>query len=170
MQVEVKNWQLLYGTVVVCIVNILMPHLAKYIVSWFYSPTKEELLKLEELRKLLEELNQKSIKDEFAAYSRLQRRINKLEAEVKKMSQSRISASVTVNASIKLALEVLVAIVTVISIIFFRKIPVATMKGDLFPFTTVLRYPSELPNAISAHVWIIISNVTLKVLLKPMLP
>lgn len=107
------------------------------------------------------------MKDEFAAYSKLQRRINKLEGQLKDGSQTRINKSLAIKSAIQVALQAIVALTTVISVIWFRREPIVALKGDLFPLTKILSYPSDIPNAISTHVWVIISNVSIRTLLKP---
>lgn len=123
----------------------------------------DEVIKLKEIQKGI------SMKDEFAAYSKLQRKINKLESQLKENRSSRMSKSLAIIGSVHIILQVLVALVIVISVIWFRQEPIVALKVDLFPLSTVLRYPSEMPNAISTHMWVIISNLSIRTLFKPIL-
>lgn len=109
------------------------------------------------------------MKEEFAAYSKLQRKINKLESQLKENSQTRMSKSLAVKSSVQIGAQVTVAALTVLSVIWFRREPIVALKGDLFPLTTMLRYPSQLPNAISTHMWVLISNFSIRTMLKPVL-
>lgn len=108
-----------------------------------------------------------SMKDEFAAYSKLQRKINSLENQLKDDSQTRIGKNMAVKSTIRMGLQIGIGLVTVLSVIWFRREPIVTLKGDLFPLTGVLRFPSDMPNAISTHVWVGITNVAVRTLLKP---
>lgn len=107
------------------------------------------------------------MKDEFAAHSKLQRRINKLESELKEGSSTRMSKSIAIKSSAQIGLQVALAIVTVLSVIWFRREPIVTLKVNLFPLSKMLSYPSDMPNAISTHIWVLVSNVSLRSLLKP---
>lgn len=107
------------------------------------------------------------MKDEFAAYSKLQRRINKLETDLKDSSQTRMRKSIAVKGTVHLALQVFCIIVMFCSIVWYRYEPIVTLKGNLFPLSSFLTYPSSTPNAISTHVWVLITNVSFKCLIKP---
>lgn len=109
------------------------------------------------------------MKDEFAAYSKLQRKINRLENELKDGSHSRMSKSIAIKSSVQIILQVVLAVVTIISVIWFRREPIVAFKTNLFPLSTMLSYPSDMPNAISTHMWVLISNVSIRTLLKPVL-
>lgn len=108
-----------------------------------------------------------SMKDEFAAYSKLQRQIFKLENEIKDGSQTRRTKSLAIKGSIHLILQVVIALLIVISVIWFRREPIVAFKANLFPLTSILRYPSDMPNAISTHIWVLVSNVSIRSLIKP---
>lgn len=109
------------------------------------------------------------MKEEFAAYSRLQRKISKLEAQFKDDSQTRMGKTLAIKSTIQIAFQIVVGLVTIMSVIYFRSEPIVTLKGDMFPFTTMLRYPSEMPNAISTHMWVLISNLSIRTMVKPIL-
>lgn len=107
------------------------------------------------------------MKDDFAAYSKIQRKINKLENQFKDNTQSRRTKTFAIKGSAHIILQILVALVIVVSVIWFRREPIVALNGNLFPLTTTLQYPSEMPNAISTHIWVLISNVSIRSLLKP---
>ncbi|XP_030029338.1 guided entry of tail-anchored proteins factor 1 [Manduca sexta] len=165
---EVINGYLMVYFVVLCTLNALLPSIVKPVAACFSRPSNQERTIWEEILKLKAEQKIMSIKDEFAAYSKLQRKINKLEAELKDNSQSRMSKNIAIKSSVQIALQVVLALVMVVSVIWFRRVPIVALKGNLFPLTTILRYPSEMPNAISTHVWVLISNISIKTLLKPL--
>lgn len=119
--------------------------------------------------KLKAEQKNLSMKENFAAYSKIQRQINKLEASIKDNSQNRMSKILAVKGSIHIGLQAFVTLTILVSVFWFRREPLVVLKGNLFPLTNTLRYPSEVPNAISTHVWVLISNVSIRSLLKPML-
>ncbi|XP_075980316.1 guided entry of tail-anchored proteins factor 1 [Anticarsia gemmatalis] len=164
---EVINGFLLVYFIILCSLSALVPYLVKPIAACFARPSNEERSVWAEIMKLKAEQKSISMKDEFAAYSKLQRKINKLENQLKDGSQSRISKSLAVKSTIQIVLQAVVAFMTVISVIWFRREPIVALKGDLFPLATMLRYPSDMPNAISTHVWVVISNISIRTLLKP---
>lgn len=151
----------------VLIICLKYAHPGSQIAACFARPSNDERIIWAEIMKLKAEQKTVSMKDEFAAYSKLQRRINKLEVQLKDNSQTRISKKLAVKSSIQLFLQGFVAFVMVISVIWFRREPIVALKGDLFPLSNMLRYPSDVPNAISTHVWVVISNISIRTLLKP---
>ncbi|CAH0720419.1 unnamed protein product, partial [Brenthis ino] len=166
---EIVNGFLLVYFIVLCTLSAIVPVLVKPIAACFARPSNEERAILAELVKLKTEQQKISMKDEFAAFSKLQRRINKLDGELKENSQSRLSKSLAIKGSINVILQVVIALIILVSVFWFRHEPIVTLKGDLFPLTTMLRYPSDMPNAISTHVWVLISNVSIRTLLKPII-
>lgn len=121
-----------------------------------------------EIAKLRDEQDKLSIKDDFAAYSKVQRKINKLEVQLKDDSQSRASKRLAIKGFVHLVLQAVVALAIIISVIWFRREPIVVLKGNLFPLTSILSYPSDMPNAVSTHVWVILSNFSIRTLIKPL--
>lgn len=132
-------------------------------------PSNEEHSILTEIMKLKAEQKTISMKDEFAAYSKIQRKINKLDIILKENSQTRLSKSLAIKGSINILMQVVLALVIVVSVIWFRREPIVALEGDLFPLGTILRYPSSTQNAVSTHVWVLISNVSIRSLVKPLI-
>lgn len=139
------------------------------ITACFTRPSKEERSIWAEILKLKAVQKGISMKDEFAAYSKIQRKIYKLETELKESSQNRMSKTLAIKGSVHIVLQAVIALVIIISVIWFRREPIVAFKGDLFPLATILRYPSDMPNAISTHIWVLISNVSIRSLLKPII-
>ncbi|XP_068617704.1 guided entry of tail-anchored proteins factor 1 [Battus philenor] len=166
---EIVNGFLLVYFVALCTVSALVPTLVKPIVACFSRASNEDRSAWVEVMKLKEAQKGISIKDEFAAYSKLQRKINKLESQLKENRSSRMSKSLAIIGSVHIICQIVVALVIVVSVIWFRREPIVALKGDLSPLSTVLRYPSEMPNAISTHVWVLITNLSVRTLLKPIL-
>ncbi|XP_028171058.1 tail-anchored protein insertion receptor WRB-like [Ostrinia furnacalis] len=166
---EVINGFLMIYFIVLCVFNVFVPYLVKPIAACFSRPSNEERTIWAEVVKLKAEQKTISMKEEFAAYSKIQRKINKLEGQLKEDSQSRMSKSIAIKGSIQIILQVVLALVTIVSVIWFRREPIVALKTNLFPFTTMLRYPSDMPNSISTHVWVLVSNISLRTLLKPII-
>ncbi|XP_063537316.1 guided entry of tail-anchored proteins factor 1-like [Cydia strobilella] len=164
---EVINGFLLVYFVVLTTISVLVPYLVKPIAACFSRPSLEERASFAEVKRLKCEQNSISMKEEFAAYHKLQRKINEIENQLKENSQSRMSKSLAVKSTVHVALQAVVALIIVISVIWFRREPIVALEGNLFPLSTMLRYPSETPNAISTHVWVMISNLSIRTLLKP---
>lgn len=137
------------------------------IAACFAKPSNEDRNLLSTVLKLKAEQKFISMKDEFAAYSKLQRQILKLESQLKDGSQSRRTKILAVKGSIHIILQVAIALIILISVIWFRREPIVAFKGNLFPLESILRYPSDMPNAISTHVWVLVSNVSIRSLIKP---
>lgn len=164
---EVVNGFLLVYFTILCSLSVLVPYMVKPIAACFARPSNEERTIWTQIVNLKAEQKSISMKDEFAAYSKLQRKINRLESQLKDNSQTRINKSLAVRSTIQIGLQAAVAFMTVISVIWFRREPIVVLNGDLFPLSSFLRYPSDIPNSISTHVWVVISNVSIRTLLKP---
>ncbi|XP_034834949.2 guided entry of tail-anchored proteins factor 1-like [Maniola hyperantus] len=166
---EVLNGFLLLYFVILCTLSALVPVLVKPIASCFVRPSNEERSVWTEIVKLKTEQQNLSMKDEFAAYSKIQRKINKLDILLKESAQTRLSKSLAIKGSVNIILQAVIGLLIVVSVIWFRREPIVALEGDLFPLTTILRYPSDTPNAVSTHVWVLISNVSIRSLLKPLI-
>ncbi|XP_053610455.1 guided entry of tail-anchored proteins factor 1-like [Plodia interpunctella] len=166
---EIINGYLMVYFIFLCTLSVLVPYLTKPIVACFVRPSNDERTVWSEILKLKSAQQNISMKEEFAAYSKIQRKINRLELQLKDDSQTRMSRSLAIKSSAQIAFQVAVGLVTVLSVIWFRREPIVALKGDLFPLGTVLRYPSEMPNAISTHMWVLMSNFSIRTLLKPIL-
>ncbi|XP_039756420.1 guided entry of tail-anchored proteins factor 1-like [Pararge aegeria] len=164
---EVLNGFLLLYFVILCTLSAFVPILVRPIAACFARPSKDDRSLLAEMVKLKSEQQNISMKDEFAAFSKIQRKINKLDTILKENSQTRLSKSLAIKGSIHVVLQVVIALVIVVSVFWFRREPIVALEGDLFPFSTMLRYPSSTPNAVSTHVWVLISNVSIRTLIKP---
>lgn len=139
------------------------------VISCFARPSNSERSLWTEMLKLKAEQKEFSMKDEFAAYSKIQRKINKLEYQLKDDSQSRMGKTLAVKSTIQIVCQVVVGVVMLLSVIYFRREPIVVLKGNLFPFNTMLRYPSDTPNSISTHMWVLMSNISIRSLVKPLL-
>lgn len=137
------------------------------IATCFSKPSNEERNILATVLKLKAEQKLISMKDEFAAYSKLQRQIIKLENQLKDDLQTRRTKSLAVKGTIHIILQVTIAFIIIVSVIWFRREPIVAFKANLFPITSILRYPSDMPNAISTHIWVLVSNVSIRSLIKP---
>ncbi|CAK1555888.1 unnamed protein product [Leptosia nina] len=164
---EVLNGFLLVYFLILCTLSALVPVLVKPIAACFSRSSYEERKLWDEILTIKAEQRQISMKDEFAAYSKLQRKINKLEVVLKEKTQSRLNKTSAAKGTIHVVFQAVIAITIIVSVIFYRREPIVALKGDLFPFSTFLKYPSDTPNAISTHMWVIMSNVSLRTLLKP---
>lgn len=165
---EVTNGFLFTYFLALCFISALVPNIVKPILSLFSKVTSEEQSLWLQVKKLKEEQSMLSMKDDFAVYSKLQRKINKIEAELKETSQSRAGKKLAVKSSLTLGLQGIIAITLIISIIWYRKEPIVILKGNLFPLSTFLRYPSEVENSVSAHIWVLVSNYSIRTLIKPL--
>ncbi|KAI5637562.1 CHD5-like protein domain-containing protein [Phthorimaea operculella] len=165
--IEVINGYLLVYFVILCLLSALVPHLGKTIAICFAKPSKQERQTWADILQLKAKQKTLSMKDDFAAYSKIQRKINVLENQLKDNTQSRRTKSLAIKGSIHIGLQAFVGLIILASVIWYRREPIVALKGNLFPLETILRYPSDVPNSISTHMWVLISNVSIRSLLKP---
>ncbi|CAG9130598.1 hypothetical protein JYU34_001860 [Plutella xylostella] len=166
---EIINGVLLVYFLILCTISALVPQLVKPVAACFSRPSNNERNVWAELLKLKADQKKISMKDEFAQYSKLQRKINKLESQLKENSQDRLTKNVAVKGSVHIILQAVITLTIIVSMFLYRHEPLVLLKGNLFPLTRFLRFPCDIPNAVTTHVWVIISNVSIRTLLKPIL-
>lgn len=107
-----------------------------------------------------------SIKDDFAAHSKLQRKLNKLEDQLKSLVQVRLERNVKLKYAIQYSVQAALAVLMLVSVIYFRREPLIVLKQNLFPFENLFSYPSGVPHAIAPHAWVLISRLSCNTVVK----
>lgn len=113
-----------------------------------------------EITQLKQELEQVSITENFATHARIQRKINKLEAELQKEMSSNNSQYLTIKYTAFIISKLIVGILLLCCTLYYRYTPVITFPEQFCfsPLEKIISFPIGQPGIISTPMWIIISN------------
>ncbi|CAH0556632.1 unnamed protein product [Brassicogethes aeneus] len=125
------------------------------ILKWWKKATPKERELFSQVFKLKREQNTLNMVDDFAKYSKIQRKINVIELELEELKGNK-NTTVPLGLAIKYGLKVIISLLLLIMSIYFRNTPVFTIDKslDLAPFNYIISYPNEL-NHVSFHFWVI---------------
>ncbi|XP_046664631.1 guided entry of tail-anchored proteins factor 1-like [Homalodisca vitripennis] len=97
--------------------------------------------------------------EEFAKYARLQRKIIKIQAELK----TEALALQQSNMTNKMILQFVMGVVSVVLVYMFNAQPVVHLSSRwLYPVSSIMCWPGIQPGAISFLVWCAITNSVIK--------
>lgn len=115
-------------------------------------PSKEENELNEEKHNLIDERNQISITENFAKYSRLQRKINVIDEKLNDLRDKR--NNISTHLIVIYGLKLIIGVAVVFCSICFRNYPVFVIdhKISFSPFDYIISFPNE-KNTISFHFW-----------------
>ncbi|XP_054263658.1 guided entry of tail-anchored proteins factor 1-like [Macrosteles quadrilineatus] len=119
--------------------------------------------RFQELRQSLSELQKEStsidMTNEFAKYARLQRKIIKVQEELKK----EVSVHKEEEMKNKLILRIVVGLVCIVMVYTYNSQPVVQLDPDwVYPVGSVLCWPGGQLGSISFMVWCAISNSVIR--------
>ncbi|XP_050307670.1 guided entry of tail-anchored proteins factor 1-like [Anthonomus grandis grandis] len=132
--------------------------ISNWLTKWNskFSAAEKELHK--QKRALKQEQQQYSMIDDFAKYSKLQRKINAIDEQLEKCVNTKnpFWTVVLFNYGPKVVLSMVLLILTV----YYRRTPLFKLPDfvDLSPFNNVISYPNER-NFVSFHFWVMSCNV-----------
>ena len=132
-----------------------------HILNWFYNVVnghQKKLYKLSEEYLLLKvEQNQISMQKEFAKYSKVQRKMNKVELSMKEMKSNKNSFMLTWKLKSIILIYMLYAAFIFVLMFFKRYDSVASISGIWLPSYVkgVLSYPTDKKDVIGLPIWII---------------
>lgn len=94
--------------------------------------------------------------DDFARYSKLQRKINQIDIELSDLQNERLKSSIIVKMVCTYGIRAVFALVLLTFSIYYRQSTVGCLskKIDLFPLTNVISFPNGKDNCISVPFWI----------------
>lgn len=115
-------------------------------------------------KKLQNEQSGLSVMNDFAKYSKVQRKINAVDQELQEIRTTKISSNFIFTNGFKYGLKVFFHILLIFLTIYYHKSPVFVLddKYDFFPFTNLISYPNKEINAVSVHFWIISNTYVFK--------
>jgi len=156
---------LLLWSIIVSFGNMLSIKCIPKILSWYLDNSKENRNVEAEISLLKREQSDISMVKEFARYARLQRKINKLNEQLK----NNIRENASKNLKIKLTWNVLLYVFSgILHLVFvyynYRRTVLHELPSDLFsPISWLVRWPSSQVDTMSFLFWYSITNCVAKV-------
>lgn len=123
----------------------------------------EEKALLKEKQELKTEQAQYSMMDQFAKYSKIQRKINAID---EKLNESKDNKNPLVSKVIAAyGPQAVCTLILLLLTLYYRRTPLFKLPQhiDLTPFNYVISYPNER-NYVSFHFWIMSCNVVSRLL------
>lgn len=124
------------------------------IFKWLSKQSCREKELIAQRRTLRTQQNTISMVDEFAKFSKLQRRINIIEQELEEIRDRKPSNSFVIQLSFTYGVKVALGILLVLLSIYYRYTPVFYLgdKVNLIPFSSLMCYPNQ-ENFVSFYSW-----------------
>lgn len=109
---------------------------------------------IEEKNNLKTEQSLLSITENFAKYSKIQRKINLLDEQLNELHKDR--NSITFHFFVTYGVKFSIALLIILSSFYYRKTPVFVIdeRISLIPFDQIISYPNE-KNTVSFHFWVL---------------
>ncbi|XP_022081860.1 tail-anchored protein insertion receptor WRB-like [Acanthaster planci] len=140
-----------------------IPFVVKQVMKVLFQDSEMERSIKVQMKNLVEEQSKLHVKEEFPKFARIDRKINKLRDELKKIRQSKTAKSFTISWGLTIALNSLQTVCLVSLIWMYRYEPLLVLNEDWFwPLSWFIAFPSGVPGAIGITCWILICNNVLK--------
>ncbi|KAK9888655.1 hypothetical protein WA026_000884 [Henosepilachna vigintioctopunctata] len=117
---------------------------------------------LKEIRKLKSEQQKLNIVDNFAEYSRIQRKINILTQSIEEKN-AKSANNLYITISLSRGLQIFLIVLLVILSLYFRRTPVFYLDDsiDITPFGHFISFPNAA-NSVSFHFWVMCCRAVAK--------
>ncbi|XP_042906557.1 guided entry of tail-anchored proteins factor 1 isoform X2 [Parasteatoda tepidariorum] len=113
------------------------------------------------------ELGSISMVDEFAKYAKIKRKINKATDELTHQSDVRTSYKMRMHLIYTASLYAVLGCTVVFLLWNYRKEPIVILPRNwLYPFESLLSYPSDVPGSISLTSWLFVTSTAAKAMAK----
>ncbi|XP_049838899.1 guided entry of tail-anchored proteins factor 1-like isoform X1 [Schistocerca gregaria] len=146
---------ILLSTTCICFINAFLPVIVRSLLSCIcVASAHERELKAEEAH-VKAELAAISMIDEFAKYARTQRKLNKIQNELKTVAASRLESQAKTKIAVLYAAQFVLGIITCCFVWMYKHVPVATFPPNwMKPFGAFLSWPSGIDGGISIVIWL----------------
>ncbi|XP_033105304.1 tail-anchored protein insertion receptor WRB-like [Anneissia japonica] len=143
--------------------QICIPFFVKKILKIAFRVSSKELDLQTSLLDLQSEKDQVDVKEEFAKYAKIERKINKVVTELKEARNARRFDIFKVSWILNLAGKFLCAVGFVIMIWSYRTSPLVTLKEEwLFPLAGILAFPTGQSGSIGITCWVLICKIVIE--------
>ncbi|XP_044266122.1 guided entry of tail-anchored proteins factor 1-like [Tribolium madens] len=127
----------------------------KPVFKWLSKQTGREQELQQQKLALKNEQSLLSMVDEFAKYSKLQRRINVIDRELEQIKGEKPTNSFVLQLGFTYGVKLVFALLLIVLSLYYRYTPVLYLgdKVNLMPFTNFICYPNEA-NYVSFYFWV----------------
>ncbi|GFU33855.1 guided entry of tail-anchored proteins factor 1 [Nephila pilipes] len=160
----------LFWMVTTCgIFGAFIPFVVKMVLQVITRETELEANLRRQACDLKAELGSISMVDEFAKYAKIKRKVIKVTDELSHQADVRSSYTMKVRLIATFALYALMSCTVIFLLWNYRKIPVIVLPEEyLYPFNSLLSYPSGVPGGISLTSWLFICGTVGRAMTKSM--
>lgn len=131
--------------------------LSSFVYQLFDKKAQDHASMSKELKTIKAEQSKISLQNEFAKYSKLQRKINSLTDKLTEHNKSRSMQLIQRSYTLKMALYVIYGLVMLYLFYYYKYEPVTVLPKTWFPYVNrVLMIPTGVEGAIGLPVWIFI--------------
>ncbi|KAJ1528511.1 hypothetical protein ONE63_006918 [Megalurothrips usitatus] len=149
------NTALFFVTTIVPILSAFSQLIVKYVLSLVFQENSHAKDVRIEIAKIRTEMSQISMMDEFARHARLQRKLIKLQEELKTERMSVNSTRLKYKLSIGTGMSIFTSILSIFLVFLYRSEAVVVLPEYwLSPLSGIISWPSEEKGAVSALTWI----------------
>ncbi|XP_030761400.1 protein GET1 [Sitophilus oryzae] len=134
-------------------------------LKWNSKATKEERELLQQRSVLIADQRQHSMVDQFAKYSKLQRRINAIDEKLKEQKDQKNSPTVLYFLLSKYGIQMICGFCLLMLTLYYRRTTLFVLDDniDLSPFNYLISFPNE-KNCVSFHFWVMTCNVVARLI------
>ncbi|XP_048769161.2 guided entry of tail-anchored proteins factor 1-like [Ostrea edulis] len=136
--------------------------IAVLISSYVYRVTDNEMNIRSEIKDLKLEQATINMTDEFAKYAKIQRKIDKHAAEVKRLTALRNKKIAVINIGVKVGTYIVQALTMLLIVLTNRSEPLLLFSDNWFyPFHKIVSFPTGVPGGLGVACWILACNTAI---------
>ncbi|CAB3373331.1 Hypothetical predicted protein [Cloeon dipterum] len=158
------SYFLLVRLIIFSLCSAFLPTLIKWVVETRQRKSEVERQLLTELKSMKIELMGISIVDEFARHAKLQRKITKMQDDLKSAANSRMLNATKNKALYTQLVNAALGLYLIYLVWNYRYEPVLRLsEGWLYPIDGLLSWPTGEKGAISVAAWLTLSRTSIRV-------
>ncbi|XP_003730057.2 tail-anchored protein insertion receptor WRB [Strongylocentrotus purpuratus] len=139
--------------------RLYIPAISKLILKKLKLVSAQNEDKRKALQDLLDQQSEIDMKEEFAKYAKIERKIIKLKEELKSLKKSQVATRFTVSWGITLALNTIYSVFMIGLIWSYRYEPVILLEEEwAWPFGRILAFPCGIPGAVGITAWLAVCS------------
>ncbi|RZB39529.1 uncharacterized protein BDFB_001263 [Asbolus verrucosus] len=135
------------------------------ILKWLNKQTGKEKDLMSLKIALKNEQSSINMVDQFAKYSKIQRKINSIDEELQQINGKKPTRNFLVQLGFTYGVKSVLVLVLIVLSIYYRYTPVFYLgdKVNLVPFTSLICYPNDV-NYVSFYFWVMCSAAVARLL------
>ncbi|XP_028817054.1 guided entry of tail-anchored proteins factor 1 [Denticeps clupeoides] len=161
------SWFLVLGSVFLCnLVKSLLPSVSTFLSKVLQKDAEQETEMKSEIQEMRKELSSISMKDEFARYARLERKINKMTDKLKTHVKSRTAHQAKIKWIVNIIFYILQAALMISLIWKYYADPVTVVPSKwIAPLERLVAFPSGVAGGVGITCWLIVCNKVVAIIL-----